>query len=172
MVWGELRTHDPNPQTRDQTRYPLWDLVIFVQVGLRSWRPNQPQSRGGLLEARLMHPRARVARYSSLDLIFCYSCLPRTASSRRPLTWTMRKFTRFCCRSIQTRSITRSVPKWLMMLVKDGTFLFGWHSSCRFVRLCLVAFVVVHLDMKFTIAGSSSGSQNVVYPFCFSHYSS
>jgi hypothetical protein len=35
----------------------------------------------------------------------------------------------------------------------------------RFVRLCLVAFLVVHLDIKFTIPGKSRGSQDVVYPF-------
>ena len=37
------------------------------------------------------------------------------------------------------------------------------------MRLCLVAFLVVHLDIKFTIPGKKNrGRQNVVYPFDFS----
>ncbi len=91
-----------------------------------------------------------------------------TPSSRRPLAWAMMKFTLFCCRSIKIKSITRSVPRWLTMLESGGTFsLFDWHSDFRFVRLCLVAFLVVHLDIKFKIGGGSRGSPDVVYPFCF-----
>jgi len=37
-------------------------------------------------------------------------------------------------------------------------------TLCRFVRLCLVAYVVVHLDLKFKIAGTSRGQEDVVYP--------
>ena len=111
-----------------------WDLILFLgradvvaskhSAGKKRIQKGQTQSPKG---------QGRKVSYSLVLIVFCFSCLPLTPSSRRPLGLAMKRFILSCTRSILKRLIIRSVPLWLTMLKSEGIFLCRSHSLGSYV---------------------------------------
>ena len=168
MVWWELWTHDPDPQTRGPTRY-----ISMRSRYLCSVRADVVASKPTSVKKRTPRGQTQASKGQGRKVLFFGSHL----LLQLPTTYTF--FTKALGLSdeeihallvpIFADKLDHRIGAKMIDDARERRYIFCLvDTSCRFVRLCLVAFLVVHLDIKFKIAGSARGSSDVVYPFCFS----